>query len=148
MFTELKIKRICNSFKAPDIEIPLLSAKVAKRPRLKPVFATAALALVIVGASVIGIKGNIFGDNQPLPPIDIDTPDTPDTPPNTDTPTPPEDDVKIIYADSDSRAMLTSTRLSKVMVTTDPNFLGVKDSEEYADCKFALYFVVGVKNEY
>ena len=79
MFTELKIKRICNSFKAPDIEIPLLSAKVAKIPRLKPVLATAALALVIVGASVVGIKGNIFKGEQPLPPVDTDTPDTPDT---------------------------------------------------------------------
>ena len=142
MFTELKIKRICNSFKAPDIEIPLLSAKAAKRPRLKPVLATAALALVIVGASVIGIKGNIFKGEQPLPPVDIDTPDTPDapTPPDTDTPTPPEDDVKIIYADSD--AVIGGNLYSEVdigKIRIDPKLEEIMNSKENEGCKFAVY---------
>lgn len=142
MFTELKIKRICNSFKAPDIEIPLLSAKAAKRPRLKPVLATAALALVIVGASVVGIKGNIFKGEQPLPPVDTDTPDTPDTPtpPDTDTPTPPEDDVKIIYADSDT--VIGSDEYFPVdvgKIKIDPKLEEIMNSKENDGCKFAVY---------
>ena len=146
MFTELKIKRICNSFKAPDIEIPLLSAKAAKRPRLKPVLATAALALVIVGASVIGIKGNIFKGEQPLPPVDTDTPDTPDTPtpPDTDTPTPPEDDVKIIYADSEPSIGfgMDGGELLPGELWIAVDFEKVLNSNESKDSKFAVYLLV------
>ena len=87
--TKFQIKRILKKVKAPDIDIPELAPVPRKRPRLKPVFATAALALVIVGASVVGIKGNIFKGEQPLPPVDIDTPDTPENPDIPGTPTPP-----------------------------------------------------------
>ena len=134
MFTELKIKRICKKFKAPDIDIPELTPVPRKRPRLKPVLATAALALVIVGASVVGIKGNIFKGEQPLPPVDTATPDTPDTS------TPPEDDVKIIYADSD--AVIDSDEYSPVdvgKIKIDPKLVEIMNSKENEGCKFAVY---------
>ena len=58
--TKFQIKRILKKVKAPDIDIPEIAPLPRKRTRLKPVLATAALALVIVGTSVVGIKGNIF----------------------------------------------------------------------------------------
>ncbi len=138
--TKFQIKRILKKVKAPDIDIPELAPLPRKRASLKPVLATAALALVIVGASVIGIKGNIFKGEQPLPPADIDTPDTPDTP------TPPEDDVKIIYADSvDVSGSMGSIKKGNLKI--NDSLENEMNAEENKDCKFAVYVIVrGIKS--
>lgn len=127
MFTTIKIKRICKKFKAPDVEIPVLTAAPKRRVNIKFAYATAALALVIFGASVLGIKGNIFGHTPPL------TPDTSNTP---DTPTPPDDDVKIIYADS---ALLTENMMSISAGELVVDATLQKSIKENEGCKFAVY---------
>ncbi len=137
MFTTIKIKRICKKFKAPDVEIPVLTAAPKRRVNIKFAYATAALALVILGASVLGIKGNIFGHTPPL------TPDVPATP---DTPTPPDDDVKIIYADSETVNFEESMgSLNDETLRIHYTLREVINSKENEGCKFAVYVsVIGI----